>query len=282
MINYKDKYLKYKSKYNSTRNTINMSIDNEINSFIDPIIFPRIEKINYGNLNILNIILDVDTTKPVLIVVAGISHNSFLGTSKIIFSKLFELQLKFKNIYIIDCDSYKSNQIKACNKRDNVYNKQNLDALYQPEETMNNEIAEYINSFVNSLQLINCHLLGKCNGGWIVTLLLLKNLDVYKALYLAVPAIPFGIYNYISQINISYLQNIKFIFAWTLQDHFSFHWNMLSYQEKERYDDEINQFKYDNNTKLNYISLMYYNSLRPDNKKYHEIHTNMLTEIVNN
>ena len=41
--------------------------------------------------NILNIILNKESTKPVLIVVAGISHNSFLGTSKIIFSKLFEL-----------------------------------------------------------------------------------------------------------------------------------------------------------------------------------------------
>ena len=99
---------------------------------------------------------------------------------------------------------------------------------------------------------------------------------------MAVPAIPFGIYDYLSKIDNYYLQNIKFIFAWTLQDYFPFHWNMLSYQEKERYDNEIKQFEYASDIHLNYSSIMYDNNLEPDNKKYHEIYPNMLTEIINN
>lgn len=192
-----------------------------------------------------------------------------------------ELQLKFKNIYIIDCDSYKSNQIDACGIRDNQYKKnKNLDKIYGPEEKMNDEIAINIDIIVNKLNLNNIHLLGKCNGAWITTLLLLKNLAIYKALYLAVPAIPFDIYSYMSQIENEYLINIKFIFAWNRQDAFPFHWNIVSHEEKERYDANINQIEFESNIKLNYKSFMYDNNLLEDPKKYHEIPLEMITEII--
>jgi hypothetical protein len=290
MNNY-NKYIKYKKKYNklknggSNNNNSKLIIDNgDIDNFLQPLIYPKIEKLlfikNEKTLSILNIILDIDNSKPVLIVVAGISHNSFISTTKIILTKLYELQLKFKNIYIIDCDSYKSNQIEACGIRDKHYKNKNLDKIYGPEENMNNEIAININIIVNKLKLNNVHLLGKCNGAWITTLLLLKNLDIYKALYLAVPAIPFDIYSYINLIENEYLINIKFIFAWNRQDVFPFHWNVVSYKEKERYDVNINQIESESNIKLNYQSFIYDNNLLEDPKKYHEIPFEMITEII--
>jgi pimeloyl-ACP methyl ester carboxylesterase len=213
------------------------------------------------------------------VALAGMSNNSFKGTSSIIIPKDNELKNKFKEIYLVDYSSYSNMQKTACTIRDNLKKeKENVsnEELYEPEYTMNNIIANHIHSIILSLGLTNVHLLGKCNGAWIVTLLLLR-LDVYKGLYLAVPGIPpisTGI-EILKTLSPERLKDINFVFGWTQQDAFPFDWKALSFNEKTRYDEIIEIMK-----PLKYKSYMYDNGEITDPKIYHELHPNMIDDII--
>jgi hypothetical protein len=58
--------------------------------------------------------------KPVLVVMAGYSHNSFKGTADILIKNIDVLIKKFNKIYIIEYESYKEDQTKACHSRDDI------------------------------------------------------------------------------------------------------------------------------------------------------------------
>jgi hypothetical protein len=96
---------------------------------------------------------------------------------------------------------------------------------------MNTNIAKNIHEIILDLELDNVHLLGKCNGAWIVTLLLLMD-KKYKGLYLAVPGIPYGVES-LSDLDVEIKNDIKFVFGWVQQDGFKFKWGK-SNEEKKR------------------------------------------------
>ena len=212
-----------------------------------------------------------DNNKEILVVIPGMSHNSFVGTSKVILNKLNELKEKFKEIFIFEYHSYKNDQIEACKLRDII--KSNI-KKYKPELNMNMKIANIINTIIQKLR--NIHLLGKCNGAWIALLILIKNTKC-KGLYLSVPGIPFGI-DKLTKIKESRLKKINFIFSWIKQDEYLFNWNKKSYEEKSRYDNQMKLLE--NKVKLKYISEMYDNNNQSDEKKYHEVSSNMITTII--
>jgi hypothetical protein len=288
----KDLYLKYKFKYLNLRKQsggaiyIDKTIDKcEIIKFIefeeipDKIIITKTTYIVDNNsIHIVKIVLNQDD-KPVLFVVAGISHKSFLGTSHIILNKLTELGTKFKEIYLVEYDSFKDNQNEACINRDKIKIKsKDIDKIYNPELEMNDQIANYLNNIItNILQLTNVHLLGKCNGAWIITLLLLKN-PIYKGLYLAVPGIPFNI-DILDQLRDDRLEEINFIFGWLKQDGYLFNWGRKSNQEKKYYDETIEDIKGKRLT-IKYKSIEYDNGEKEDPKKYHELYPGMIDDII--
>jgi len=167
-------------------------------------------------LHLIEIELNKDD-KPVLFGLAGMSHKSFIGTSKIIINKLESLKTKFSKVYLLEYASLTNDQNEACKNRDvviqkfksdykkiyesdfpkNYYNKETLSKItfrrmYNPEHKMNLKIAHYINSIITKLKLTNVHLLGKCNGAWVVSQMLLMS-NIYKGLYLAVPGIAIGV-----------------------------------------------------------------------------------------
>jgi len=171
----------------------------------------------------------------------------------------------------------------ACSRRNIIKNNnENYHNIYQPELDMNNTIADYLNDIIiNELNIKNVHLLGKCNGAWVVSLLLEKH-EQYKGLYLAVPGIPFDVQN-LNTIDNARLSKINFVFGWVQQDAFKFHWDRKSYEEKDIYDDRMKIIqKDDKKIKLKYKSKMYnYDTeLGEDSKNYHEIFPTMLDDIV--
>ena len=153
--------------------------------------------------------------------------------------------------------------------------------IYEPEFTMNNNIAEFINTIIIELKLKNIHLLGKCNGAWIATLILLMN-EECDALYLAVPGIApikSGIKN-LEELTIDRLCKINFIFGWTKQDIYPFDWNMKSRDEREVYDKIMINIQMEKKIILKYISGEYDMGCKDDPKIYHELHPDMISEIL--
>jgi hypothetical protein len=126
---------------------------------------------------------------------------------------------------------------------------------------------------------LNVHLLCKCNGAWIVSLLLVRN-ERYKALYLAVPGIPSIdgiplIGDILSKIKKPRIDEIKFIFGWHNKDAFKFNWGK-SCDEKVKYDDVMNKLQI-----KNYVSdmLILGDDIEEDGKKYHELYPELIDKI---
>ena len=299
------KYIKYKNKYINLQNKINLqqtggsalaSGTSELNETKEFLNLKESEEIKYipiktkytfsgKDIYLINIELNKDEDKPVLFMLAGVSHNSFVKSSSILLNKLDVLKNKFKNIYIIEYASFSDDQGKACTLRDrlNELNK-TKDDIYKPELDMNSEIANNVHHIIEDLRLTDVHLLGKCNGAWI-TLLLLSKSPIYNALYLAVPGIPSSV-EILKTIDEERLKTIKFIFGWTQQDGFEFHWKTTetnaktkSNQEKKRYDTNIKKIEDELYIKLDYTSIMYDNGGVEQPKDAHEIYTDMIDEI---
>jgi len=232
-------------------------------------------------IHIIKITLNQDKKKPVLFALAGISHKSFMGTSSVIIPKLQLLETKFKEVYLVEYADFSDEQDKACNKRDeNMKKTENPNEIFKPEQDMNDNIAEFLNNIIlNNLNLNKVHLLGKCNGAWVVTLLLTKN-KIYKGLYLAVPGIAFNV-EALKSLSVERLEQINFVFGWDNRDGFPFKWKMKSNEEKQRYDKTMDNISKANKIKLKYQSKMYNATTdEEDEKKYHEIFPNMIDDIV--
>ena len=239
------------------------------------------------NINLVKIKLDDKTDKPILFVVAGFSSESFMSACYVILTKLKSLQTKFSSVYIIDYSGMKDFQNFVCDQRENK-----LDAI--PEKKLNKEIARFIHeilliSDLSEFQKENIHLLGKSNGGWIVTLLFKMYSGLYKGLYLAVPGIPNAVESLTieslskSSIDPSFLSNTNFVFGFCHQDAYPFGFGSISNQEKLRYDEimqRINQtiplkfISYSEDTRVGDKSLL------PDPKMYHELYQSMIDHII--
>ena len=219
---------------------------------------------------------------PSLVVAAGFSNKSFVGSASMILKNINKLKKKFEKIIIIDYDSYKNEQTLACKCRDEEMERdpKNKKKIYQPENELNDKMAKIFDNMIqNDLKLDNVHLLGKCAGGGIM-IHLLCNASIYKALYLAVPGNPFGVEKLL-ELDSERLSKIKFIFSWTKQDTFLFHWCIESKDEKLRYDDTMRLIEGEKKIKLDYKSILQnLPNTNPDNKLYHEINQKLIDEIV--
>jgi hypothetical protein len=211
------KYLKYKNKYLNSKSVTLMggtrliiNDDDYINQFMNKIENEpnfnsllnktkenyTIEYIYIRNCNLIKIIKNSECTNS-LFVLAGISTKSFMGTSTVILQNIDLLISQFDIIYLIDYSYYSEMQKNACQKRDvMIENKcECITAnIYNPELEMNKEIARNINCIIDDIIFHNCdiHLLGKCNGAWVIMNMLYnnKNIKKYKSVYLGVPGIP--------------------------------------------------------------------------------------------
>lgn len=301
------KYVKYKKKYlklkmNQSGGSITkmpMGKDEFILGFDIPYetIINKYQTDDGKDLFLVKIKLNDDTEKPVLFGLAGISDKSFRGTSTVILEKLGELETKFSELYLLQYASFTGDQNLACSARDEEKEKikthyeikdeeqdeiykddSHKVSLYTPELEMNSKIADHIHDLIeNNLRLTNVHLLGKCNGAWVVTLLLLKS-NIYKGLYLVVPGIAFGV-DKLREIENERLEQISFIFGWVSQDAYPFKWG-VSNQEKNRYDRMICDIEEEKKITMKYKSYMYNNGQKEDKKLYHEIYPEFIDIIV--
>jgi hypothetical protein len=303
---YKEKSLKYKNKYLVLKNLalLNQRGGASITSMSeqDGSIFPikdkekiitsstytfkiNINLTSYGldgsfDINLVKIHLDNNLEKPILFVSAGFTDFSFLRAAYVILSKLKLLQTKFSAVFILDYSSMTIFQGDVCNKRKKVSGR--FDD--KPEESLNREIALIIhNIFSTKLELspfqkANIHLLGKSNGGWIVTLLLLLDPEIYKGLYLAVPGIP-NPEVYLSMIPQKNLEEINFVFGFSQQDAYKFSFGEISNQEIYRYNAIMAPIK-QSIPLLKYRSYMENNGLEPSEKIHHELYQSMIDHII--
>ena len=296
-MSFQEKYYKYKNKYLRLKGnqlggglTEKITDKNKISDFLNLIYIHDeyetskllfIDEKTGKKIHIIKITLNQDKNKPVLFALAGMSHKSFVGTSSVIIPKLQLLETKFKEVYLVEYADFSAEQNKACKKRDeNMKKKKNNNDIFKPEQDMNDNIADFLNNIIpNNLKLKNVHLLGKCNGAWVVTLLLTKNI-IYKGLYLAVPGIAFNV-EALTDLPVERLQRINFVFGWDKRDGFPFKWKRNSNQEQTRYDNTMEKIQKNNKITLKYKSKMYNASTEEeDEKKYHEIFPDMIDDIV--
>lgn len=322
-MSFEYKYCKYKNKYLKLKENqlggalydnipkIKEEITDKytISGFLSPLIdMPyKTSKLLFEDeegkkIHIIKITLNDDDNNPVLFALAGISHKSFMGTSTVILSKLDILATKFKEVYLVEYADFTEEQKKACNERDEIldelkkiseqYNGRNskkydelFKHIYAPELYMNNNIASFLHDIIKTdLNLNKVHLLGKCNGAWVVQLLLLKELlpkdNIYKGLYLAVPGIPNNVEILQEFYDIKRLKRINFVFGWVKQDGYRFNWGVKSNDEKKRYDETMKNISKANKIKLKYLSKMYVSSGEEHEKNHHEIFPDMIDDIV--
>ena len=297
---YHSKYLKYKKKYLTLLNSIKLKqsgggISNQMIEYKEikksELTKYDIDLVNYEeekkdiNIMIISCKEEHKEKKPVLVVMAGYSHKSFRGTADILIKNIDVLIKKFNKIYIIEYDSYKEDQTNACSERDKYIisdeYKKHLDyeKVYEPEKKLNDIIAGRIHNIISKeLGLENVHLLGKCAGAGVLIHTLVKDKkNIYNALYLAVPGNPFNIME-LRNISEERLKNIKFVFSWTKQDIYSFHWGKTSVEEKEIYDENMKKLGKD----INYKSIIQDlgKDVKDDDKKYHEINQDLINEII--
>jgi hypothetical protein len=153
---------------------------------------------------------------------------------------------------------------------------------FDGELSMNQDIADIADEIIDRLGLVNVHLLGKCNGAWVVLQMLLKEKEKslrdskFKAMYLAVPGIPFGV-STLSEISSEKLSSLHFMFGWIKQDAFNFQgWGRLSYQEPERYSEQLSSLGLNKDQ----IIKLYDVGGEPDASKYHEVHHKLIDDIL--
>ena len=227
-----------------------------------------------------------NTDKPDLVVAAGFSNNSFIGSASMIFNNINNINNinnKFNKIIIINYFKYQYMQTKACKTRDKKKIKYPDDKIkiYQPEKKLNDIMAKKFDNMIrNKLNLNNVHLLGKCAGGGIMIHLLCNDkTGIYKALYLAVPGNYFGVEKLL-ELDGDRLKQIRFVFSWTKQNIFKFHWGIESKDEKVHYDNKMELIEKEKNIILNYKSILENlpNTI-PDEKLYHEINQKLIDEI---
>jgi len=309
-----DKYLKYKNKYIQLKlNQTGGNIE-EIKAFLnleDNYIFDTYENINMINfeynlttnsksrkivsIKVIKIILDdCYDSENVLVIIPGISHNSFTNTANRILRRdqIIKLKTKFNAIYLFEQDSFKEFQNPICETRDLIIdmvggeykiipntNSKKFNQIYNPEAALNDKIATFINNIlINEFKISSSiYLLGKSNGGWIATLLLEKN-DIYNGLFLAIPGIPTGITT-LKHIKPERLRSIIFIISWVEEDEFQFSFYGVSNKEKDRYDLQMHKLQRKVG-RLNYQSYIDKNGGEPHDKNQHEMYLGMINYIV--
>ena len=158
----------------------------------------------YGLFNIIEKQFDMASSKPNLVVMAGFSTSSFCGTSEIIMmpSNIVELSKKYRAIYIINYDEkvFKDalnksfTDDKDANKNFHPECPHSLESrlkLKINELKMLDEFGTVIDKILRcpDLNLKNVHLLGKSIGSGLALHTIIKS-DIYRALFLAVPANP--------------------------------------------------------------------------------------------
>jgi hypothetical protein len=148
------------------------------------------------------------------------------------------------------------------------------------------QIAKFINKIMINEGKKNIHLLGKCNGAWVLLNLLSIDKDNrYKALYLGVPGVPYAI-DKLGKLSDDKLKNIKFLFWWHNNDAYKFTWEdsngrIVSKNEINRYTDMINKIQKDKGIKMNFKIEMYKpNGVEDDEGKYHDVHDDMIDHII--
>jgi hypothetical protein len=212
---------------------------------------------------------------------AGFSTNSFCGSANVIIRNLEKIKDKYRCVYILkyDEDKIKELQKKACSKRD--INKGTTDEhkeIYQPEIDLNEELGIIIDKLLRSMGLINVHLLGKCAGGGVTIHIFTKSPEIYKALYLAVPASPTNVEHLLEYKNI--MKNKTFIFAWNSNDNLLFDWNRESKDEIIYYSNTIQELA-ENNNKI--ILESFDEKIDGDDpKRHHEIPNGLFNLISDN
>ena len=261
MLTFYNKYLKYKNKYIKYKNETNTTLmggsrliindEGDINYFKSKIeedsnfinllnkvndIY-NIEYIYIRNCYLIKISKNSNYTN-ILFAIAGISTKSFMGTSSIILNNINSLMKKFDIIYLVDYSFYSESQKIACQKRDIIIENKCeciIANIYNPELEMNKEIASNINNIINEVSIYhtnsNIHLLGKCNGAWVVINMLFnnKNIKKYKGVYLGVPGIPIqgdniiGL-NLISEELTHIFKHIDFKIGFRSDDGYEFIW----------------------------------------------------------
>ena len=170
---------------------------------------------------------------PILVVMAGISTRSFCSTSQVITKNLDKLLTKFSRIYMINLNTFKTMQNDSCKARDRI-DSPDIPTKFAPEIEFNKLCGKIIDHICHTLELSNVHLLGKCAGGGIAIQTVIQS-DIYKALYLAVPASPTNIQPILDSDK-PWLKKLIYHFSWTKDDPDGVSWGGLSRDQKDVYD----------------------------------------------
>ena len=179
----------------------------------------------YGIFRVVEKVIDKDAVKkPVLVVMAGFSVNSFCGSCNIIMNNLDKLENKYKAVYVICYDEkmFKAIQngafVNIDQRDEGIRSSTDVETraeAYKEEVEMYTELGSIVDKVIRCMGLKNVHLLGKSAGGG-VAMNVVYNSDIYTRLYLAVPAHP-TFCESIKKIG-DRLNGMKVIIGWNAND----------------------------------------------------------------
>ena len=179
----------------------------------------------YGIFRVVEKVISKEAVnRPVLVVMAGFSVNSFCGSCNIIMNNLDILENKYKAIYVICYDEkmFKAIQngafVNIDQRDEGVRSSTDVETraeAYKEEVEMYTELGSIVDKVIRCMGLKNVHLLGKSAGGG-VAMNVVYNSDIYTRLYLAVPAHP-TFCESIKKIG-DRLNGMKVIIGWNAND----------------------------------------------------------------
>jgi hypothetical protein len=256
----------------------------------------------FGKFKIIKKVLTSDELKPNLVAMAGFSEKSFCASTRVIVNNLDKIQDMFNCVYVICFDEqvFKKYQTETCGIRDArkekedeirankgaltkeisllrkltpeevIKEKEVYNEIYQSETELNEILGTVIDKLIRCARIGNVHLLGKCAGGGLAIHTFTKS-NIYKALYLAVPASPTNV----EHLRNTNLEGKKIIIAWDKRDEYPFHWDSKSNQELVSYERTLKALSAD------YI-VAEFNEGESHPKDYHEIPDQLFDLIKEN
>jgi len=231
----------------------------------------------FGPTCIVSKKMSSDIMKPNLFVIPDISNDSFYSTMKII--QMVENRLtSYHMIYVINwCykdDVIKEFHISFTEKTDDIKSDDRT-VKYNPMIEFMKNSAKLLNHVIkNDLRLNNVHLLAK-NIGAGIAIQLLPIDPIYTGLFLSSPSSPLNVCNFIELTAMpqNRLRNIKFRFAWNIDNENIEPWGEASLKERESYDKIMAVFERRYGS-IDYISRYY------DKGFGHEIHPDFICDII--
>ena len=180
-----------------------------------------------------------------LVLIAGFSEGSGIASRDVLNKELDNIANQYKKVYVIILQPFKELQ-KQNDKIDSerkvsipIDHPEYRKEQWNNDIHMKNELASVVDKIIRANNIDNVHLIGKSAGGGLAMNIVSKS-NIYKKLYLAVPAHPLfceSLYALGDRLN-----DLSVRIAWNYNDEFNLY-NIISNKQMSYYENILIELK---------------------------------------